>query len=192
LGTISVSLPADGTTADVGDYNTPLTTLVTEFNGNIDDANIKSGAAIAGSKIADASITNAKLSTTTGEIGGAWTDYSSSSTVTGWSSTTQKVIRYTQVGKTVYVVYGITGTSNSTSITFTVPIAAKDIGTGLTSETSTGLAEDNGSLVSSPARVYIDASANASLINIVKSGGTANWTNSGTKLVRGVHIYEAA
>ena len=73
MGTISVSLPADGTTADVGDYNTPFTTLVNEFNGNIDDANIKSGAAINGSKIADASITNAKLSTTAGEIGGSYT-----------------------------------------------------------------------------------------------------------------------
>jgi|ERR1044071_4626391 hypothetical protein len=52
MGIISVSLPTDGTTADDADVNTPLTTIVNEFNGNIDNANIKSGAAIAGSKIA--------------------------------------------------------------------------------------------------------------------------------------------
>jgi len=52
MGTVTVSLPSDGSTADVGDYNTPITTLVNEFNGNIDNANIKTGAAIATSKIA--------------------------------------------------------------------------------------------------------------------------------------------
>lgn len=56
MATINVSLPSDGTTADAADYNTPINTIVSEFNGNIDNANIKSGAAIAGSKIADASV----------------------------------------------------------------------------------------------------------------------------------------
>src|SRR4051812_42420252 len=63
MGTISVTLPTDGTTADVADVNTPITTIVTELNGNIDNANIKTGAAIATSKLADdAGITNAKIS----------------------------------------------------------------------------------------------------------------------------------
>lgn len=62
MGNISVSLPADGTTGDVADYNTPINTIVNEFNGNIDNANIKSGAAIATSKLADdAGITTAKI-----------------------------------------------------------------------------------------------------------------------------------
>jgi hypothetical protein len=56
LGVISVSLPADGTTADVGDYNTPMTTVVNEINGNLDDANIKSGAAIVFSKISGGTV----------------------------------------------------------------------------------------------------------------------------------------
>ena len=56
MGTVSVSLPSDGSTIDAADYNTPITTIVNEFNGNIDNANIKSAAAIAGSKLADASI----------------------------------------------------------------------------------------------------------------------------------------
>lgn len=60
MGTISVSLPSDGTTADVSDYNTPLTTIVNEINGNLDNSNLATNAAIAGTKIADAAITPAK------------------------------------------------------------------------------------------------------------------------------------
>lgn len=61
MGTINVSLPSDGTTADVSDYNTPITTIVSEINGNLDNANIASAAAIAGSKIADDGITASKV-----------------------------------------------------------------------------------------------------------------------------------
>lgn len=52
MATVSVSLPSDGTTADVSDYNTPITTIVNEFNGNIDNTNVKAGAAISTSKLA--------------------------------------------------------------------------------------------------------------------------------------------
>lgn len=66
MGTISVSLPSDGQTADASDYNTPINTIVNEFNGNIDNANIKTGAAIAGSKLASASVTATQI-----DFGGA-------------------------------------------------------------------------------------------------------------------------
>lgn len=61
MGTISVSLPSDATTADVADYNTPINTIVNEINGNLDNANIKTAAAIDGSKLADSSITSTKI-----------------------------------------------------------------------------------------------------------------------------------
>lgn len=61
MAQISVSLPADGTTADVSDYNTPVNTIVADYNGNIDNSNIAAAAAIAGSKLADSAITTAKL-----------------------------------------------------------------------------------------------------------------------------------
>jgi hypothetical protein len=61
MAVISVSLPSDGQTIDVADYNTPITTIVNEINGNLDNANIKSAAAIAGSKLADNGITTAKI-----------------------------------------------------------------------------------------------------------------------------------
>lgn len=64
MGLITVPQVADGDTAEASDINTPVNTIADEFNGNIDNANIKSGAAIATSKLADdAGITNAKLST---------------------------------------------------------------------------------------------------------------------------------
>lgn len=62
MGTISVSLPSDGQTADAADYNTPVTTIVNAINGGLDNANIASGAAIATSKLADdAGVTTAKI-----------------------------------------------------------------------------------------------------------------------------------
>jgi len=61
MGQINVSLPSDGETADVADYNTPITTIVDEINGNLDNSNIDAAAAISGSKLADSSVTADKL-----------------------------------------------------------------------------------------------------------------------------------
>lgn len=63
MGTVSVSLPADGETIDASDYNTPITTIVNAINGNLDNANIATSAAIDGSKLANTSITATKLAT---------------------------------------------------------------------------------------------------------------------------------
>jgi hypothetical protein len=64
MGTVSVSLPSDGTTADVTDYNTPITTIVNEINGNLDNNNIKTGAAIDSAKIAFATGTPVQAAST--------------------------------------------------------------------------------------------------------------------------------
>lgn len=63
MGEVNLTLPSDSTGADVADYNNPLQDLVAEFNGNIENINIASDAAIAGSKLADDSIAPVKLST---------------------------------------------------------------------------------------------------------------------------------
>ena len=53
MGTVSRSYDfANGTTADADQVDTELNAIYSEFNGNIDNANIKAGAAIAESKIA--------------------------------------------------------------------------------------------------------------------------------------------
>jgi hypothetical protein len=125
MAIISVSLPADGETADVADVNTPITTIVNEFNGNIDNANIKSGAAIDGSKLADTSITNAKLETGAGEPGGAWNSWTPTwSNLTISSSTVSAY--YKQVGKTTFIRMRVTGAGSfavSGDVEFTLPAA---------------------------------------------------------------------
>lgn len=66
MGQVSVSLPSDGDTIEVADYNTPITSIVDEINGNLDNSNIDAAAAIAGSKLADESVTSEKLTSTVG------------------------------------------------------------------------------------------------------------------------------
>jgi hypothetical protein len=61
MGLISLTLPNDGETIDAADVNSPFNTIATAINGNLDNANIKTGAAIDGSKIADNSIPNTKM-----------------------------------------------------------------------------------------------------------------------------------
>ncbi len=72
MGTISVSYPADGTTADVADYNNPIATIVTAINGNLDQNNLANNAVSTG-KIADDAVTAAKINwAATGANGGIW------------------------------------------------------------------------------------------------------------------------
>ena len=61
MGLISLTLPNDGETIDAADVNTPFNTISTVINGNIDNANIKTNAAIDGTKIADNSIPASKM-----------------------------------------------------------------------------------------------------------------------------------
>lgn len=51
MGQITLTLPSDGTTIEAADVNNPFNTLLNEFNGNIDDNNIKTGANINGTKL---------------------------------------------------------------------------------------------------------------------------------------------
>ena len=61
MGLINLTLPSDGETIDAADVNTPFGTIATAINGNLDNANIKSGAAIDGTKIASATLTATQM-----------------------------------------------------------------------------------------------------------------------------------
>lgn len=52
-----------------------------------------------------------------------WVDYSSTTTVTGWSSTTVKIVRYQMMHRKVLVQFDIQGTSNSGTTSFTLPFS---------------------------------------------------------------------
>jgi hypothetical protein len=82
---------------------------------------------------------------------GAWTDYSATSTVVGWSSFTTKYITYKKIGDIVFVQIYLEGTSNSASATLTLPYA--NTGTILR---VAGQAKDNGTTnTTNPAVLYM-------------------------------------
>lgn len=119
MGTIITSLPTDGSTADVSDYNTPITTIVNELNGNLDNANIKSAAAIDGSKLADDSILAAKIvgidrsNLTTDSNPYKFSAYRNSAQNTGSSA----------YGKITFDTENYDTNSNFASGTYTAPVA---------------------------------------------------------------------
>jgi hypothetical protein len=125
MAQILVSLPSDGDTIDVSDYNTPITTIVNEINGGLDNSNITANAAIAGSKLADASVTNAKLSTTAGEVGGAWANWTP--TLTNLSGGTITYAQYTQIGKSIFFrfKYTLAGAGVAGAFSLTPPVARR-------------------------------------------------------------------
>jgi hypothetical protein len=69
MATVSTTLPADGQTIEAADVNIPINAILSEFNGNIDDNNIKTGANINGAKIAAGTLPGTALDTT---IAGGW------------------------------------------------------------------------------------------------------------------------
>lgn len=114
-----------------------------------------------------------------------WTDYSSLSTVVGWSSFTAKIIRYMRVGKLVFVKVVITGTSNSAAVTFTVPVAlVAGSGTSYFMLMST----DNGGTTVPGVAVN---NAGSALITVYPTLDVGNWTASGTKTISGQFWYVA-
>jgi len=58
---------------------------------------------------------------------GAYIDYYASSTIVGWSALTsgRRDLRYKLSGKTLSVIFWLEGTSNATSVTFTLPFAMR-------------------------------------------------------------------
>lgn len=112
-----------------------------------------------------------------------WVDYSATSTIVGWSSFTTKVIKYRVIGKQMFVQFNLQGTSNSISVTFTLP--NNSIGV----QTFFCLAVDNG-VTSGAGYTFI---ANASnLIDARKTQTGGNWTASGTKQAFGQFFIEIA
>lgn len=166
MATINPATASDGETIDASDLNNPINTIADEINGNLDNSNIASDAAIEITKLASP----------------AWTSHSA--TITGWGTPSQNC-SYMQVGSTVFFKYDVGGTSNSTAVTISLPVTAASGNY----ETSTGFSRDNGVTDIAPGRAY---NSDTTTLTVARLAGSASWTASGTKTVRGVHIYEAA
>lgn len=118
----------------------------------------------------------------------AWTDYGGTSTVTGWSSTSTKVINYKRVGNLVFVGFYINGTSDSVNTSFTLPITSSNTSIDFGGAMET--AYDNSVNLTVATRVSMDP--NGTLVAMYTDMATGVWTASGTKIVRGSFWYEAA
>ena len=112
-----------------------------------------------------------------------WTDYSDSSTITGWSSYTYKEIYYKVIGKLIFVSFHIYGTSDSTSASFTIPYTVSNNPSTVNVGQVVIPVVDNGS----SAFGFIYADKNTSVIYAVPSASGAydDWTSSGNKRIRG-------
>lgn len=119
---------------------------------------------------------------TSGISESAWTDYSATSTIVGWSSYTTKQIYYKDIGKTRFVYFYLDGTSNSTSATFTLPSASHN---SIQTEASIRCADSG----TQQANGVLWLPANSSTVTMYKSTLGA-WTNSGTKTCVGQFTYQ--
>jgi hypothetical protein len=120
----------------------------------------------------------------------AWTDYSATSTVTGWAATPTVGIFYKRLGRLVYVNFSISGTSNDTVVTFTLPYTSVNVSPTNVFGGALTNAADNGATLTVASKVRL--SGNASTVSCFANMGTGGWTGSGTKTVQGSFWYEAA
>ena len=115
----------------------------------------------------------------------AWADYYPSSTVVGWAATPSGNIYYKKIGNLVFVTYYITGTSNATNVTFTVPYTSN---ANMEYYVATW-GQDNGVTLTGACRAVLPN--NSITVTVIADMASAVWTNTGTKTVRGQFWYEA-
>ena len=115
-----------------------------------------------------------------------WVDWSSSSTIVGWSSFTSKQIRYRRVGKMVFVNVSIQGTSNSTSVTFTLPY---DLGSSAFAVMPLIYTANNGAFNIGGYGIISGSTLTAWRWSSINTS-SSTWTASGTKIISGQFFYE--
>jgi hypothetical protein len=115
----------------------------------------------------------------------AATDFASTANVQGFSSLTQNVFYYSRIGDMVSITVNVQGTSNATTLTFTLPYAAKATGVG--QNTVSFIVRDNGTLAAAPGRLSLTSGSTTA--TATKDGAQTAWTASGTKNFIGNFTY---
>lgn len=115
--------------------------------------------------------------------GGGWTEYSAISTIVGWSSFTSKSIAILSIGKVVFCHYFLSGTSNATTTSFTLPVAC-----AVLMEATNCRAQDNSVFLANPALMQVGSGSN--VFSFYSSLAGAGWTASGTKYISGEFFYQ--
>jgi hypothetical protein len=114
-----------------------------------------------------------------------WIDYSLNSTIVGWSVYTSQYIYYKVESKKVFVLFTISGTSNSGTTSFTLPYASVFPGsiTIVSFGVNAGVANLFDAIL--PAESNVVTCLRWSAITT-----RASWTTSGVKTIQGQFIYE--
>lgn len=109
-------------------------------------------------------------------------DYSSTATINGWASFTNKKIYYKKLGKLVIIYFFIDGQSNSTFTSFTLPYTLNSLIPlyGLVRIADTGIYDVG----------LLEIFANTNIARFYKNAGYGSWTASGTKYISGWFIYQ--
>lgn len=119
-------------------------------------------------------------------VPGGWTSYDCAPT--GFSGTpTQRVSKYTRFGDVCVLWIDVTGTSNATTSTITLPFAPQ-LATSDGLIVSVPYVINNGSQDSSPG---FGQCTSGTTLNIYRTG-LAAWTGSGTKLFAFTWVYAVA
>lgn len=121
-----------------------------------------------------------------GKVGAsdAWTSHTA--TLGGFSGTPTQDNAYQKLGKSVLIRISISGTSNATSFTFSLPYASK-----VNQHIIPTSAQDSGAYVTATLPSLVLA-ASSTTATAYKDIGGALWTASGTKAVEAYFVYEAA
>jgi hypothetical protein len=121
----------------------------------------------------------------------AWTDYFSSSTIVGWSSfvSGRAQIMYRTLGDMVWVAFSLEGTSNATTITFTVPYTSYNLGSDFAFCSALGFTYNNSTYMT-PGRTRLPS--NSAVVTVSMGAATGGWTASGAKQITGQFWYMKA
>lgn len=114
-----------------------------------------------------------------------WQDWGASLSPTGFSSVAVQKSFYTTDGNTVHIWYEISGTSNATTFTFSLPIAASANYSSVSIVYPTTVQNAGTTQVG---RIVIAGGATLVTVDATIAGGT--FTNSGTKAIRGSLFYQ--
>ncbi|MFT3908311.1 MAG: hypothetical protein QM737_02710 [Ferruginibacter sp.] len=136
--------------------------------------------------------TTSNIQTQFNNIGSVWTDYSATSTITGFSGYARKYIQYNIVGKTMYVMFDIqssTGGGNGSTVSFTLPNNASSWGN--TQYTIVHCTNNNTTQAAGLA--LIDAGTNTLYFSITAAtSNTTGWTTATTRGIQGTVIINIA
>ena len=112
----------------------------------------------------------------------SWTDYSATSTISGFSGFTRKLLNYKKVGKTVFVFVDFLGTSNATTITFTVPYTNIALDTWFSGSALTG---------GTNAMASGSVTTNSDVVTLYPNAAQGSWSN-GTSAWKGQFFFESS